>query len=62
MGSVPIDYELGTDPINSHNIIYEQFKDDLLREEAVFSDFKDIQTNINILRQFEYWYKNYIND
>ena len=39
-----------------HNLINEQYKEELSKEDVQFSEFRNIQTNINIIRQFEYWY------
>lgn len=40
-----------------HNLILNQYSDELQKEEVKFSDYEDVQSNINILRQFEHWYK-----
>lgn len=40
-----------------HSLIISQFSEELPKEEVKFSDFENVQSNINILRQFEHWYK-----
>lgn len=39
-----------------HRLIREQYKEEILKEKVQFFEFKNEQTNINILRQFEHWY------
>lgn len=40
-----------------HNAILQVYNSELAKEEAKFDDFYVKQSEINILRQFEYWYK-----